>query len=92
MPNNRVRLVTCSCAALLGAMLVAVPSAQVPIATPIDEATAQLTISQDGSEVTFRRPAPDDLRICVEPQEFGKRICFTVGDVRAGRVRVAHRE
>jgi hypothetical protein len=62
---------------------------QIPLATPADKAHAPLEISRDGKTVTFRDAAPDDLEVCVEParDRFGRRVCFTVGDVRHGRVR-----
>lgn len=59
-------------------------------ATPADEALAQLAVSADGGELTIRGAAPDSLRVCVEPArgKFGPRRCFTVGDVRDGRLEV----
>jgi hypothetical protein len=57
----------------------------VRIAVSLDR-IAPLLISADGRTVTFRSPAKDTLRVCFEPREFGRTVCFTVGDVRTGRV------
>lgn len=66
---------------------------QLPLATEADKAVAPLEISRDGRTVTFRDAAVDELQVCVEPARgrFGRRVCFTVGDVRAGRVRLQER-
>lgn len=58
------------------------------LATDADRLTAQLEIAKDGRSLTVRGPAPDSLRLCVEPAagKFAPKRCFTVGDIRAGRV------
>lgn len=60
---------------------------RVPLATEAQRAFAPLAVSEDGRTVTFRSTAKDSLLVCVEPlgDKFGKRVCFTVGDVRTGR-------
>ena len=73
------------CVALIMTALAALLMAQ-RAATDEDRAHAYLAISADGREVTFRKQAPGALRICVEPESFAKRTCFTVGDVRDGLV------
>lgn len=76
---------------LLALVLIGVTGAvaqRVPLATEADKALSPLLISRDGSEVTFRGAALNTLRICVEPEsgKFGRRVCFTVGDVRTAVV------
>lgn len=60
----------------------------VPLATPDETKRAQLFVSEDGREVTFRGPALDDLRVCAEPREgvFGLKRCYTLRDLRRGEV------
>jgi hypothetical protein len=72
---------------IVGASLV-VEHQRVQRADKADQALSPLFISTDGKEVTLRPAAKDALRICVEPatNTFGRRVCFTVGDVRAGLV------
>lgn len=61
---------------------------QVPSATETDRLMAQLEVSGDGNTVTVRSVAPDSLRLCVAPRAgaFGPTRCFTVADIRRGRV------
>ena len=63
--------------------------AQVPTATEADRAFAQLAISRDGTVVTVRAIATDNLQLCVEPRvgQFGSTKCFYVGAIRRGEVR-----
>lgn len=88
--NSTAQLVAYFAGLLLLASTVAIAQRQVPLATDADRALAPLEVSLDGREFTFRGAAGDELRICVEPSpdRFGRRVCFTVGDVRRGRVRV----
>jgi hypothetical protein len=68
------------------ALLLSLGQSPIPIANHQDERTAQWAISEDGKRLTARRPAPDDVELCVEPKEFGRVICFTVGEIRSGKV------
>lgn len=62
----------------------------VPLATALDRALAQIEVSRDGRAVTVRAIAPDTLQLCVEPKSgaFGARRCFSVGAIRRGDVRL----
>lgn len=76
---------------VLGLLLAAPVSAQgVPLATARDEALALVSISLDGKRWTFRPVASDDVTVCVEPrpEAFGRRACFTLGEIRSGKVAV----
>jgi hypothetical protein len=68
------------------ALLLSLAQSPIPIANHQDQQSAQWSISEDGKRLTARRPAPDDVELCVEPKEFGRVICFTVGEIRAGKV------
>jgi hypothetical protein len=61
---------------------------QVPMATSVENALAQVSINRDGSEVTLRGALPDTTRVCIEPSpaKFGRRHCFTLGEIRAAAV------
>lgn len=77
--------------ALLAIWLIATPAhaqAGLPLATDADRLLSPLSINREGTEVVFRPTAADALRICVEqrPGVFGRRVCFTAGDVRRGLV------
>lgn len=74
-------------AAISSAAFQARADAQVPLATPADLAAAPLMVSRDGRTVTIRAVASDDLRICVEPTTFAAVHCWTVRELRAGRLR-----
>lgn len=68
------------------AVLVALSQSPLPIATRQDQQTAQLAVAEDGKRVTIRRPAKDTLELCVEPTDFGRVTCFTVGEIRRGEI------
>lgn len=73
--------------ALLAAALYTaiVHAQQVPLATEADRVLSQLEVSRDGKTVRFRSSAPDSLRVCVTPREFGQERCTTLGAWRRER-------
>ena len=68
--------------------IVSAYQARVPLATEMDNALAPLAIARDGRVITIRAAADNALKLCVEPSlgQFGATRCFTVGEIRAGKV------
>jgi hypothetical protein len=58
----------------------------VPLATEADRLLSRISVAIDGRTLTIRGPAPDDLRVCVEPAggRFGRTICYAARDLRRG--------
>ena len=64
----------------------AAPPQRIPLADDAETALAPLEVARDGRRVTFRETALDSLEVCVRTKGPRQEQCFTLADVRAGRL------